>query len=166
MKLCPNCGANCNDDVVFCTECGKNFEEAFNPDTAETVEPIKFGEAFKLLFKKTFEFKGRISKREYWLCFAWWMIVVCVFEALAITNLLISLIPYVGLLTLPISFILGAAGTLLSIPNISAMWRRIQDTGKPGALALITFVCILVPLAFCLMDGENGANKYGEKPLR
>ena len=153
MKTCTKCSAVLEGENGVCEKCGN-------------INEISFLEAFKLFFKKTFTFSGRISKREFWLGFAWWAIFIAIFEAICIVNLIIAFIPYVGILTLPVSLFLGLIGFALSIPLISAMWKRIQDTDKPGALALLHFVCIIIPLILCFMDGTDGANKYGEKPIR
>lgn len=35
MKVCPNCGATCVDDVVFCGNCGYNFGSGVNTNSTQ-----------------------------------------------------------------------------------------------------------------------------------
>ncbi|MBE6623723.1 MAG: DUF805 domain-containing protein [Ruminococcaceae bacterium] len=153
MKTCAKCSAVLENDNGVCEKCGN-------------INEISFLEAFKLYFKKTFVFSGRISKREFWFCFAWSAIFAFVLFAISILSVVIMAIPEIHMLALPLALINGIAETVLTIPFISALCKRIQDTGRPGALVLLYFVCNIIPLIFCFMDGTDGANKYGEKPLR
>ena len=40
MKTCKNCGANCEDNAIFCTECGKPLDEVNAQDTATPQQPV------------------------------------------------------------------------------------------------------------------------------
>ena len=38
MKVCSGCNAVIDDEALFCTSCGKKFEEEINPQNAESTE--------------------------------------------------------------------------------------------------------------------------------
>lgn len=73
---------------------------------------VSFSEAAQNLFKKIFQFKGRIRRSEYWWGFLTFLIAVFV----------LSLIPIIGQI----------AVLFLSIAGVSMLFRRLHDTGRSG----------------------------------
>ena len=55
MKNCPHCGAQLNDDSVFCPNCGQNV----NPQTAAPQQPTYTPRAGRLPYDHTHEFNRR-----------------------------------------------------------------------------------------------------------
>ena len=39
MKICPNCGAECPDNVSFCTNCGNNVSNVKPPEQKNADSP-------------------------------------------------------------------------------------------------------------------------------
>ena len=148
MKTCNKCGASCPDEMNFCNTCGAKLEaeETVVEDTASD-KPIGLVEATKLFFKKYVDFSGRESKAEYW-----WSYLGC------------CIISFVACITI----ILGPiAGLAMTIPSLAAMARRLHDIGKSGWWVALNFIGLgIIPLIMCIMDGEDGPNQYGEKPLK
>jgi uncharacterized membrane protein YhaH (DUF805 family) len=51
--------------------------------------------------------------------------------------------------------------------NIALSVKRLHDMGKPGLIAVVLFIPVISIIAFialCLMPGEVGPNRYGERP--
>jgi uncharacterized membrane protein YhaH (DUF805 family) len=51
--------------------------------------------------------------------------------------------------------------------NIALSVKRLHDMGRPGLIAVVLFIPVISIIAFialCLMPGEPGPNRYGERP--
>lgn len=114
------------------------------------MEPV---EAVKTCFKKFFDFTGRARRSEFWWFFLFIIIVSSVFQYLGGFH---PVITYIGLF----------CSLVLTIPQLSALTRRLHDTGHSGWWVLIYALAILVvygaliaifyPLADQLMaEGDN-----------
>ena len=149
MKTCAKCGASCPDDMAFCNTCGAKLDEEKTTasETADTTDTMGFMEATKVFFKKYVDFSGRASRAEYW-----WSFLAC------------CIISFVGGLTIILAPIVGLG---LMLPSLAAMVRRLHDMGKSGWWIAFNFVGLgIIPLIMCIMEGEPGANQYGEKPAK
>lgn len=107
-----------------------------------------------MCFRKYAVFKGRSSRKEYW--------VFCFFAAIvaAILNLLT-----------PVSEFFGVAFNLfviaVSIPYVSATVRRLHDVGETGLKYFVVFIPIVGAfwlLLLTLRSSDPGENKYGPNP--
>lgn len=38
MRFCPNCGAKCNDESIFCSTCGKKLEKSEDCNTEQLTQ--------------------------------------------------------------------------------------------------------------------------------
>ncbi len=63
MKTCSQCGATVVSDAKFCATCGVGLTQT----AAEPEVPRGFFQAGAICFRKTFDFKSRASRREFWL---------------------------------------------------------------------------------------------------
>ena len=106
-----------------------------------------FAEAVKEAFSRFATFKGRSSRRAYWLFF--------LFSFLA--NFGESLLLGTGLL-----------GLVLLVPGLAVAVRRMHDTNRSGWFILLPFVNLYFfcqpgdrGCAFC---GAGGSNRYGAPP--
>ena len=113
--------------------------------TVKTKKTIPSNEAFRYYFfetyfKNTFDFKGRMSRRRYWLgvlsCAAFSLIIACLYfmlvsdlKAGAVRNIITA---FYSLLYL-----------WLTIGGIAAAVRRLHDAGKSGGY----FWIVLIPIA-------------------
>ncbi len=101
-----------------------------------------FGEAIKVCFNKYANFSGRASRAEFW----WFYLF----------TFLVSLITC------------GVAGLVFIIPQYAVGARRLHDTGRSGWLQLLGFVPIvgLILIYWWVLEGDQGDNQYGPKPIR
>ena len=113
-------------------------------DYGEKVDPVGFGEAIGICFKKFFVFEGRAKESEFWYFFLFQLggsiITYAIHPALNLVFQLITFFPY---------FAVGC--------------RRLHDINKSGWWQLIelTIIGILLIIIWCATEGENKKNKYG-----
>ena len=104
--------------------------------------------------KKYAVFAGRARRKEFWMFFLVYVIIVVV----------LSLIEW--MIGLP--GILSAIYSLaLLIPSIAVTVRRLHDTGRTGWwwwIGLVPVIGIIVLLVFMALEGEPGQNQYGPDP--
>jgi uncharacterized membrane protein YhaH (DUF805 family) len=124
-------------------------------------------QSIKTCFKKSFTFKGRASRSEFW----WFLLsqqilffIVGIFQGVADT------MPVENLhFTIRIIFGLTALATLLSVfSGISVSVRRLHDTNHSGWWWWSWFTIIgIIPLFYWgIKKGDSSANQYGNSPLK
>ena len=92
-------------------------------------------------------FKGRASRKEYWICFLihiYFVIITSIFIPIWIIYLIVTLIP-----TLALGF------------------RRMHDIGKSGWLLLLQIIFPPLGLYFLFLfmqAGDSNDNEYGPPP--
>lgn len=92
------------------------------------------------------KFSGRASKKEYWnFVFCNASILFCLLYISSATGHFAPAAIYIA---------------FTITPALAIKARRFQDTGKSGWLAFIPFYGFGLTWA----NGDNGANKYGDKP--
>ncbi len=102
------------------------------------------------------DFSGRARRKEYWMFALFYMI------SYVITSIVASILPEsIGSLVLLV-FTLG-----LIVPCLSALVRRLHDTGRSGWWVLLQIVPVIGPIVvfiFCVLEGEPTDNEYGPNP--
>ena len=100
-----------------------------------------FGEAIKVCFNKYADFSGRASRTEFW----WFYLF----------TFLVSLITC------------GVACLVFLIPQYAVGARRLHDTGRSGWLQLLGLVPFvgLILIYWWVLEGDQGTNQYGGKPI-
>ena len=130
-------------------------------------------QAVRLSLTRTFDFRGRSRRSEYW----WTMLV---FVAIGLPLVLLDEFLFAGqwesqnshgwagfvgyLRYYPISSIFE---WLTLIPLVSLGMRRLHDIGRTGWWALIGLIPILgliVLIIFAATEGNRGRNEYGSDP--
>lgn len=192
MKKCPYCGREILAMAKKCRYCGnwltdETSTEQVSPTPQQQIlqEPtsseqnsqqdnttehyqcalaqMSFIEAIKTGFKKTFTFKGRARRSEYW----WFQlgIFLCM---IGVPLLLAGLITAIGNPSYSAVLAIFVLPTYLwaIIANISSTIRRLHDIGKSGFWYLITLTGIgqLVLLVWCCQDSDMDKNEYGPSP--
>lgn len=110
-------------------------------------------EAVTTCFKKFLDFKGRARRSEYWWYFLFTLVVSWVFN---IVGSFFPMLIYVGLL----------CGLLLTIPQLSALTRRLHDTGRSGwwvllyALSLLAVYGSMIVIFYPLFNQLNAEGDY------
>jgi len=109
--------------------------------------------------KKYFQFRGRASRKEFWMFFLINFIIV----------LLIGMIE--GAITgqpKQNSTLLTIYSLLLFFPYLAATVRRLHDTDKSAWWLLLCFLPIIgaiILLIFLITKGTPGPNRFGPDPL-
>lgn len=102
------------------------------------------------------DFSGRARRKEYWMFALFYVLLYTIISIVA------NVLPEsVGSLVLLV-FVLG-----LFIPCLSALVRRLHDTGRSGWWILLQIIPIIGPIVifiFCVLDGEPTENEYGPNP--
>ena len=108
--------------------------------------------------KSWFGFRGRISRREYWLRYAVPLclipIVAAVIDGAAGAN---------GILSLIIALV-------LLVPSLAGAVKRIHDRDHSGWFLLVWLVPLLGPIWMVIelgfLRGTDGPNRFGPDPLQ
>lgn len=122
-------------------------------------------EAMIMPLLRFYDFRGRSTRTEFWM---YWMMMFTVLVVLAVLHLV-----SIG----PEGPRAGAAGALYTamtvisvvtfIPSVAVTVRRFHDQGRSGWViltAFIPFVGSLVLLAFMMVPGTEGENRWGYDP--
>ncbi len=115
---------------------------------------MNFLESFQTCYKKTFNYRERASKSEYWwfqLYYTLFAILMTYFQDHSFGQVLI----YLWLFN--------------NLPMLSAGVRRLHDMNKSGwtvLWAMIPIVGALIVLGMLLGDGTKGKNTFGPKPKK
>ena len=111
-------------------------------------------------FEKSFDFKSRASRSEYWF---FYLFIICV-------SIVIGIFEFIAFNQKPedigILSLLFSLATL--IPFISVTARRLHDLNKSGWYQLIAVIPILgwaLYLYWMCCKGTDGPNSYGNDPL-
>lgn len=131
---------------------------------------------------KTWSFKGRARRREFWYFVLFYALISWVIGFIAPKLLGKAEITFMqdmylnpqafwqGLCeyyTHPSSLVSLVVSLIFLIPSICVTVRRLHDTGRSGWWYWIVFVPIIGPivlLVFMLMDSQFDTNKYGPNP--
>lgn len=94
--------------------------------------------AFKLFFLRAFDFRGRSSRREFWLG---------ILPNAIIMLLLIALLIAYGAAVNPFGVIMIVVFSLFCLiellPSVSLIFRRMHDIGKSGKYILVLFIPVI-----------------------
>tara|TARA_B100000214_G_C23824380_1_gene561195 strand:- start:127 stop:681 length:555 start_codon:yes stop_codon:yes gene_type:complete len=116
---------------------------------AKMMDPM---DAVKTCLQKSFVFKGRASRSEYWWFYLAFMLITTVFGVIGVFMWAITgyeAFSYIVYLSY-----------ILYFPLLSAGIRRIHDHGKSGWLILVPFYNFYLSIA----EGEAVPNIYGPVP--
>ena len=102
----------------------------------EAVDPVGFGEAISICFKKYFVFQGRAKLSEYW-----YFILFCI-----ILSLIGIYLSSIGSTPLSILGLVLSYGTV--IPQISVNVRRLHDTNRSGWYLWIPIYNLIITMFF------------------
>ena len=125
---------------------------------------MNFIESIQTCYKKTFNFKGRASKSEFWWFYLYDGIIYVAGEMLLKTDSNENLIYSEGVVAL--GLILTVLFFINLIPAAAVGVRRLHDTNRSGWWYLLFIVPLitLVGLYFCTNDGSKDKNRFGSKP--
>ena len=115
---------------------------------------MTFGESVSTCLKKYFVIQGRASLSEFW----WFQLIwVVSYLAIILSNNDAVVFFFLGIII------------LIAIPLFTVGVRRLHDTNKSGLSSfwnLVPFIGGIIFLAFMIVSGTKGSNKYGPDPLK
>lgn len=155
-RFCPNCGTDLSQASIFNPEenipptvyaSPRSMGLKINPDLKET--PKSIVQLYIDFWKKMFDFKGNISRKEYWLTI--------------LANAIISIPLMIVGKFVPVVYSIYSLYMLASwIAGTAINTRRLHDVGKSGHwqwLCLTGYGAIAV-LVFLCQKAKNSNNKY------
>tara|TARA_B110000003_G_scaffold218872_1_gene218557 strand:- start:23 stop:409 length:387 start_codon:yes stop_codon:yes gene_type:complete len=113
---------------------------------------MSFMDAVKSGIGKSFSFRGRASRSEYW----WWILASVLFQTICA---IIALLGNIG--------IAAIFPVLLIPPTTTVIVRRLHDVEKSGwffLIVLIPIVGILYLIYLFIQEGNMSENIYGSVP--
>ena len=120
---------------------------------------------FTAALSKYAQFTGRSRRREFW---GFHLVLIALGLVLAIVySISVAMEANSGegnplaLIALALIAVLGLA---FVVPSLALGWRRCQDVGVPGAVAVVGLFIPLVMWIIGLIPGNDGPNAYGEDP--
>ena len=128
----------------------------FSYNSSPVPKQFSFEESVRIGLSKYATFSGRATRSEYWFFTLFYFLVV-------LASFWVSILFDSEF----IAFIALAIWLALFLPTLSALVRRLHDTGKSGWwywLSLVPFGGIFV-LVFLCQKSELSANQYGPAPL-
>ena len=134
------------------------------------MKDISFGQAVSTCFKKSFTFKGRATRAEYWffVLFQWIISIACCFG-----GLLVGFIFDLGAkFDILMSLFIVIPFLVMLIPSLAVAVRRLHDTGRSGfyllliILGIIPIVSLVIGIVFLviMVQPSDQNNKYGPNP--
>jgi uncharacterized membrane protein YhaH (DUF805 family) len=118
--------------------------------------------------KNGFNFKGRATRKEYWMfqLFIFIFFIVFLFAMTFIVGLMFQVSDKVGVNALLFASLLFL---LFGLPNIALTIRRFHDLNKSGwwfLWILLPYIGIFIVLFFMLLQGDINDNQYGKSPYK
>ena len=114
---------------------------------------MPFMDAVKSCLTKSFDFRGRASRSEYW----WFVLFGMVFN---ISCTILAFVSDIGVIAL--------LPVLLVPASVCLVIRRLHDTGKSGWMQLLFIIplvnFVLIILWLVVDEGEPQGNAYGDVP--
>ena len=113
---------------------------------------MSFMDAVKSGIGKSFSFRGRASRSEYW----WWILASVLFQIICA---IIALLGNIG--------IAAIFPVLLIPPTTTVIVRRLHDLEKPGwffLVVLIPLLGVLYLFYLFVQEGDMSENIYGSVP--
>ena len=140
MMFCTACGNQMHEAAAACPSCGR-------PNTLPSPQ------ASAIENTSWFSFRGRISRKEYWLHYALPLCVIPIFGALidgaAEAN---------GILSLIIALV-------LLVPSLAGAMKRIHDRDRSGWFLLVWLIPLIGPIWMVVelgfLRGTDGPNRFG-----
>lgn len=143
--VCKKCGCKFTNHNQIIRECEAAKPEKYNLFTA-----------YLSMLKKTFKYRGRSRRQEFWLS----SLAIFLFIVISIALTLIT-----GSMAI---YSLGILITGYHMIALFSMWvRRLHDVGKSGGWMLIGMMPVigaLILYSFAVQDSDYGDNEYGPNP--
>lgn len=157
--ICPKCHYSVRESDSFCGHCGCFLEKAGQGENRSGLSSQAEQEG---MLDKFIGIDGRINRKKYIFrsLFLWGMGFI--FELCVImgrveqSDFMAGDLPGLVLLT------------MMGIPGLMLMVRRLHDLNRSGCWSLLVFVPVcsfFLFLYLCCFRGTKGRNPYGEDPL-
>jgi uncharacterized membrane protein YhaH (DUF805 family) len=128
------------------------------------------------VIKKYAQFRGRATRREFWLFVLVNAIVSAVLSFVAslffLSGVSLNILFQIPVLSIP-QLIVGAVLSLYELfvflPSLAVMVRRLHDTGRSWKFMFINLVPVLGQLMYIIVlatKDTHGRNQYGASPAK
>lgn len=171
---CPKCQSN---EVEFsllgktgiyeCKQCRYKYTVSRTGEVREyvgaKVEDFNILTAFLNIYKKIFDFKGRASRKEYWLAQPLFVLIFFVLYALTF----VSIFAESAALAIFSTLVIFAYALVTGVGMLAMTIRRLHDTGRAWYsifVSYIPFVGQFILLYYTIEDSQVGPNEYGPNP--
>ena len=141
LVFCRGCAKEISSLAVACPQCGA--PQAAQPSFASG-PAITTGNPYVEALKNYAEFKGRATRREYWM-FVLINLGICIVMAV-----LDAMLNTKGILA-------NLYNLAMFLPSIAVGARRMHDTDRSGWWLLLP----IVNLVFLVQDSQPGPNRFG-----
>ena len=141
LVFCRGCAKEISSLAVACPQCGA--PQAAQPSYASG-PAITTGNPYVEALKNYAEFKGRATRREYWM-FVLINMGICI-----VMGVLDAMLNTKGLLY-------NMYSLAMLLPSIAVGARRMHDTDRSGWWLLLP----IVNLVFLVQDSQPGPNRFG-----
>jgi len=140
-------------------------EAAAAPAYADSWNPIV---AFRTCLKRYCQFSGRASRSEFWFFVLAEFLLFMIYEFLIVLGALaLAAARDVGCILIVVLYFLFVVTMLaLILPYLSALVRRLHDTGRSGWWIFVSWIPFIgsIWLLVLLCLDSTGPNKYGAGP--
>jgi len=124
---------------------------------------------FFRVLRKYAVFKGRARRREYWIFYLDYMIIVIILFILMFLSLVFSdiLSKYTYAVFTTIQFLLLSMNLAILIPSIAVTVRRLHDTNRSGLWFFLIFIPLIgsiTQIIFLVQNSQSGENRFGPNP--
>lgn len=180
---CRKCGEFLTGSPARCPVCGANLkagqETLVNPPHIHQEDCSReghagaagtgAGEALRLFFRRSLDFRGRSRRGEFWWAYLGLLLInACIygFLSLLVSSLesLSNEYPFAITVLLATLFTLVWGGWLC-VAGLALCIRRLHDSGKTGwlwLLHLVPFGSLVMCILYCLPSGPD--NRWGPRP--
>lgn len=120
---------------------------------------------FNYFFKNYANFKGRASRKEYWLFYLAMALIPVVIYVLAAIGMGLGIEPEIVLSCTMIA--LALFSLIIFIPALAVLCRRLHDSGRSGSyyfFSLIPVIGGILLFVWLIQDGDPCENRYGPDP--
>ncbi|EJM27996.1 MULTISPECIES: DUF805 domain-containing protein [Pseudomonas] len=144
MVFCRGCAKEISTLALACPQCGAPQATQQAQPTYASGPAITTGNPYVEALKNFAEFKGRATRREYWMFILINMgicIVIGVLDAMLNTK----------------GVLYNLYSLVMLLPSIAVGVRRMHDTDRSGWWLLLP----IVNLVFLVQDSQPGPNRFG-----
>lgn len=140
---------------------------------SEPLYGASFTEACTRFWKRFATFNGRASRSEFWWAQLMVALLIMIPSAILIVLTIVGANQVaqggdpsvaISLLILLLTVLLVLIGLAIIVPQLALTWRRVEDAGFPGALALLTVMGLgIIPTVIAFLPTKPAGAGYSQQ---